>query len=1221
MEKIRRFAKARLAEQSGVSKKEMSLAEIEQKFVDKFTEKYHLSERDIARAFKRFDRDGSGFLDANELTTAISMFLNGVDRSRVASLVQCYDVDGDGSISIEEFTTFLLTRNNLNRDEWMTVDKLAHSNNLKSVDAQNTSLDESIDEIRAYNLDSSREEGSAPQSASARAKVFLQSMKSVLLRQAVDMRNNGKIATYDRLSMHANPLAEATARTILAKTILPLLKGQLTLDLSSFTRALLKFVHPGTLSPRSDVAEWLFTSCGGQLNSKSHAGKTLGADPAALAEMVFDVGGAKINKWGFVQPVTAVSDSGRPAIAKGPIIKKAGSAPATIRDIALRYQTRRCHTSLAAPSVIDPSLLDRSTRLPNFALRRQFVYGITTPLSGEPILSIAAVDEGVILVYASAALVVLHDMSTNTQKFFEGHCDDVTCFAVSCAVKTGLHLVASGSVQPSSGHLELLLWESSLGPTISTPSPLLTQYPHLGTDGFIPSQARVRGGNDGNGSPTRGGRAAGLGVGVGAPPAGLIARIGRGFFQRCIIGTAFSHDAKYVLAIGGDDKHSMGVWCVTSGEMVASVPTSQGIPPQIKAVQFSPCSFQETSFIDRDHLDLDCDLICTAGKAASVKFWSFLRPNSAGYGAGLTSRLHSIGRVSAPQASIYTSVAFITRTTTTSSSSSRAPQYDVVTGGDNGYMYLWRNAACCMAKKTIPDGAVGSIQVVGTRLYVAGAKGCVCIVDGASFETLLVLGTSSDTPAVLKSRPSSAPTAAAGAPTVRANSAGGAIFNSKAPPASRSRPKVVAKKAAAGSQWTGPGVRDIVPITQGTLGSSTIIGLVVLHPTSSSSTPTLLATSGYGKVLKICLPSARAISSGFIPIWEPILYTHYGPVWAVASPPSLTPTSIIASGGDDSWLSVWDARRNVLSCRNRTGTPIRSLGFCWSERGRAIGLEAGYNIIAAGHVSGIVTVHLMSCAKGKTSSSKSIPFERGANDSAIMYSLTEIARRRDSSEELSVVAFSPTNTYLAAATHDNHIDIYTCKYHPVSSVVIGLDSTSSPASMTLKPFKRLRGHSSYLRSLDWSLDSTLIRSCCGAHEVLFWDVSKGTQMLSSGDCLEGDTVWGTCTVVHDFGVMGVWGAGAGGMKGTDINAVDAIRVESSGEAGVGVGVCVTGDDKGRLNLFNWPCIVEGAPSKVCKVFFIDPLHVRLYPNPITPSTLYLNRSILVTVATCCAVDC
>ena len=123
--KLRRFAQARLAEQSSSkSGGVMSLREIEDLFVKKLCEKCNLVERDIARVFRKFDKDNSGYLSVGELADAIHLFLNGVERNQVQELVSHYDVDGDGSISLEEFTSFLISRSSPNPNDWLTVDTL-----------------------------------------------------------------------------------------------------------------------------------------------------------------------------------------------------------------------------------------------------------------------------------------------------------------------------------------------------------------------------------------------------------------------------------------------------------------------------------------------------------------------------------------------------------------------------------------------------------------------------------------------------------------------------------------------------------------------------------------------------------------------------------------------------------------------------------------------------------------------------------------------------------------------------------------------------------------------------------------------------------------------------------------------------------------------------------------------------------------------------------------
>jgi Ca2+-binding EF-hand superfamily protein len=47
--------------------RKFSISEIENLFINKFLEKYQLTERDIQRAFKKYDMDGSGKLSLHEL--------------------------------------------------------------------------------------------------------------------------------------------------------------------------------------------------------------------------------------------------------------------------------------------------------------------------------------------------------------------------------------------------------------------------------------------------------------------------------------------------------------------------------------------------------------------------------------------------------------------------------------------------------------------------------------------------------------------------------------------------------------------------------------------------------------------------------------------------------------------------------------------------------------------------------------------------------------------------------------------------------------------------------------------------------------------------------------------------------------------------------------------------------------------------------------------------
>lgn len=87
-----------------------SVFDLESVFIEKLSEKYKLNERDLKKAFLKFDYDGNGLLDLDELGNAVRHFVQGVNASQVEELMQAYDQNGDGKISYEELLYNLSTR-------------------------------------------------------------------------------------------------------------------------------------------------------------------------------------------------------------------------------------------------------------------------------------------------------------------------------------------------------------------------------------------------------------------------------------------------------------------------------------------------------------------------------------------------------------------------------------------------------------------------------------------------------------------------------------------------------------------------------------------------------------------------------------------------------------------------------------------------------------------------------------------------------------------------------------------------------------------------------------------------------------------------------------------------------------------------------------------------------------------------------------------------------
>jgi WD40 repeat protein len=143
------------------------------------------------------------------------------------------------------------------------------------------------------------------------------------------------------------------------------------------------------------------------------------------------------------------------------------------------------------------------------------------------------------------------------------------------------------------------------------------------------------------------------------------------------------------------------------------------------------------------------------------------------------------------------------------------------------------------------------------------------------------------------------------------------------------------------------------------------------------------------------------------------------------------------------------------------------------------------------------------------------------------------------------IKYSPSGEMVAVATADRHIDVY------------------SAAEAKYSKQARCIGHSALVLHIDWSKDSQLLQSACAARELLYWAAATGKQVTRS----QRDTSWASWTSMLGFPVVGIW-SGAG--DASDVNAVDR---------DLGGDLLVTADDSGQVRLFNYPCVIESAPSR------------------------------------------
>lgn len=142
------------------------------------------------------------------------------------------------------------------------------------------------------------------------------------------------------------------------------------------------------------------------------------------------------------------------------------------------------------------------------------------------------------------------------------------------------------------------------------------------------------------------------------------------------------------------------------------------------------------------------------------------------------------------------------------------------------------------------------------------------------------------------------------------------------------------------------------------------------------------------------------------------------------------------------------------------------------------------------------------------------------------------------------MSMSPDGSKLAVGSHDDKIYIY---------------NTSDYSLLVV-----LAKHSSYIMALDWSADSTYIRSNCGAYELLFWNI-KTLQFDPYGGKVTKDFKWATETTKFGWHVQGIY------PKGTDGTHVNRVSASPDGQ------YLITGDDWCLLRIFNNPCLVGHRP--------------------------------------------
>uniref|UniRef100_A0A8C1VCP0 EMAP like 2 n=1 Tax=Cyprinus carpio TaxID=7962 RepID=A0A8C1VCP0_CYPCA len=241
----------------------------------------------------------------------------------------------------------------------------------------------------------------------------------------------------------------------------------------------------------------------------------------------------------------------------------------------------------------------------------------------------------------------------------------------------------------------------------------------------------------------------------------------------------------------------------------------------------------------------------------------------------------------------------------------------------------------------------------------------------------------------------------------------------------------------------------------------------------------------------------------------PIVQGHTDELWGLDVHPS---TEQFVTCGQDKQVYLWDTSSHLPLWSKAIEDPGRSVGFHPSGTVLAVGTMTGRWLVLDTDTRDLVSMHT------------------------------------DGNEIISVVKYSPDGAYLAVASHDNFVYIYSVTENGRKYSRVG----------------KCTGHSSFVTHLDWSTDSQFIVTNSGDYEILF------SQMSCINGCADvvRNLEWATSTCVLGFSVFGIWPEGA---DGTDINALCRSHDKN---------LLASADDFGKVHLFSNPCSQPRAPSHI-----------------------------------------
>ncbi|OAF68500.1 hypothetical protein A3Q56_03624 [Intoshia linei] len=175
--------------------------------------------------------------------------------------------------------------------------------------------------------------------------------------------------------------------------------------------------------------------------------------------------------------------------------------------------------------------------------------------------------------------------------------------------------------------------------------------------------------------------------------------------------------------------------------------------------------------------------------------------------------------------------------------------------------------------------------------------------------------------------------------------------------------------------------------------------------------------------------------------------------------------------------------------------------------------------------------------------------------------------KKISKEYLSCITMTEDKKYLGVGGGDNYIYIFNV----------------FESEELLSLYHVFKGHSSFVKHIDFTRNGNFMRSNSASNDLLFWNIKTKQQEVNRSQY--SNEKWATKYCTIEFNVSGIWKEG---IDGSDINTCDVIKCQESNES-----LLATGDDFGNVILYKYPYIRKNnyttLASCQCNYLFVGPI--------------------------------